>query len=170
MGTERSDVMYGYWRDASDKFDYFVVGGAGALAAYVGQNLQVTSLGWNAATVELGALILLVGAVIFGFKRIENNVEVFKAMHKRLYAEEARGSLVEAASKGPSVNAATGDVLAPHVMRALAEQHDAQRIALRKVLEDRVKQSGAFYIWRNRLLLNGFALLVFARVIKAYIG
>ena len=40
MGTERSDLAYGHWREANEKFDYLVTGVSGALAAYIGQNLH----------------------------------------------------------------------------------------------------------------------------------
>ena len=170
MTTERSDVVYGYWRDATDKFDYFVAGVTGALTAYIGQHVRPTQLGINAGSLELLALVLLVLSVVMSFKRIETNIEVFKAMHARLYSEETRGSMIAAAGRGTALNTATGDVFSSAQLLELAELHDGRVKQMRSTLDSLAAASLSYYNWRNRLLLNGFAILVFARVIPAYLA
>lgn len=169
MPTERSDTAYGYWRESSEKFDYFVAGVSGALTAYIGQHIRPIPLGINAGTFELLALVLLVASVVMSFKRIEIQMSIFKGIHARLYAEEARGSMVEAAMKGPGLNVATGDVFAPDQMLEVAEFHRAHAAEMKEILDKLVVRSGRYYTWRNRLLLNGFAVLVFSRILPAYI-
>ena len=170
MPTERSDVVYGYWREASDKFDYFVAGVTGALVAYLGQNLKPVRIGANPSSLELLAMLLLLGATIMAFKRIETNIQLFKVMHRRLYAEESRGTLIEAALKGPGLNASTGDVFTPAQMLSQASTHAVETKVIARVLDDLASETSRYYTWRNRLLLNGFAVLVFARVLPAYIA
>jgi hypothetical protein len=71
MAVERSDKAYEYWRDASLRFEYFVTGGTDALAAYVGQTSKLDKSRFNSESFELLALLLLIGSVITGLKRIE---------------------------------------------------------------------------------------------------
>jgi hypothetical protein len=114
MPTPRSDVAYGYWREASDKFDYFVTGVTGALTAYVEQTLHPFRLGANPQTIELVALVLLVSSVVVGLKRIEATIQLYGLQQNRLYREEARGALVKASQHPMAINTSTGELLMPH--------------------------------------------------------
>lgn len=168
MVTERSDVVYGYWREAAEKFDYFVVGLTGALVAYLGQNLKPVRIGVNPESFELLALACLLLSVVIGFKRLETNIVLFKALHMRLYAEESRGSVTEVGLKGMGINRSTGDVYTQRQLLEMATMHEGRANALRQMLDDLIAESGQYYKWRNRLLLNGFVILVFARLLPAY--
>ncbi len=169
MATERSDKAYGYWRDASEKFDYFVLGLTGALAAFIGQSYKPSRLGLNASAVELLALALIVLAAIFGFKRVEANVTLLREQTKRLYGEESRGSLLSAATTGsPALNTSTGDVLSSGQLLELAEVHQRGVAKLRQTIEQLNERSAFYYHWRNRALLAGFAVLVAGKLVSAY--
>ena len=85
MSDDRSKMLYQAWQQASEKFDYFVVGAAGALVAYVGQHVQPTRLALNAGTLELAALALLLGAVVAGLKRIETSVTLLRMNSQLLH-------------------------------------------------------------------------------------
>ncbi|MEO7522339.1 MAG: hypothetical protein ABIW79_11035 [Gemmatimonas sp.] len=74
MSDDRAKMLYQAWQQASEKFDYFVVGAAGALVACVGQHIRPTRLALNAGSLELVALATLVAAVVIGLKRIETEV------------------------------------------------------------------------------------------------
>ncbi len=169
MAVDRSDKVYEYWRDAFLRFDYFVTGGTAALAAYVGQGLKPNRLGLNAGSLELLALLILVGSIAVGLKRIEEGVELFKKMHQRVYHEESRGALVSAALEGGiSVNKSTGDTLKPPEALYLADLHKQRGEELEGELSDIANASLRYYKLRNRLLLFGFLFLIVARILPAY--
>ena len=169
MSNTRSDTTYNYWREASEKFDYYVTGLTGALAAFIGQALHPVPIGLNASTIELAALASLVASIIFGFKRIETNVHLLSIQSRQTYLQEVAGSSMVASQHKAAINTSTGDIYSPQqlvqraaVSKAGAAELDkqfakAQRVALRD------------YKFRNVTLLIGFALLVAARLLPAYI-
>lgn len=170
MPHDRSDKVYEYWREASQRFDYFITGISGALTAYIGQSIHPTRIGFNTQSVELLALTFLVVSVVLGFKRIEANVGVFKLMHNRLFSEEARGSLIKASQGGNVINTATGNIYSPEMVLSLAEGQQLQVEAIKPVLEQWIKRSDTFYKWRNRFLIGGFLILVVSKILPAYLG
>lgn len=168
--SSRSDTAYGYWRDASEKFDYFVTGLTGALVAYVGQNLKPVRVGLNPQTVELAALAVLVASVVVGLKRIEVSIQLYKVQHGRLYHEEARGAFLDASQRpGQSLNVLTGDVVTSVEAVTRARGHHVQATAAGDQSDELVKIATSRYHWRNGLLLVGFAALVAARILPAYV-
>jgi hypothetical protein len=170
MSTQRSDKAYEQWRDASEKFDYFMTGLTGALVAYLGQSLHPSRLGLNVPSLEVLAVATLVTSAVLGFRRIETNVTLLRGQAKRLYGEEARGAMLEAATKGAGFNASTGDVFSPRQLIERAEVHRKGVENLRLSLDELAARAGAYYQWRNRTLLLGFSLLVAARILPAYFG
>jgi hypothetical protein len=169
MMTQRSDAAYSFWRESSERFDYFVTGLTGALVAYVGQTIQAHRIGTSPESVELLALVVLVASVMLGFKRIETNVEIFKLMHKRLYNEESRGNLLSTFQGKPVINKSTGDVMGPAEVLQQAQEHQLHVEAIEEVTNKLIKESGQLYAWRNRTLVAGFALLVGSRILPAYL-
>ena len=168
MSNPRSDTAYNYWREASEKFDYYVTGLTGALAAYVGQAFHPVPLGFNASTVELFALTSLVVSIVVGFKRIETNIHLFSIQAQQLYLQEVAGSTMVASQHKAALNTATGDVYSPQqLIQRAAESKEAV-----SQLDEKFKnaQGIAFrrYKLRNRTLLFGFVLLVAARLMPAY--
>jgi hypothetical protein len=168
MATERSDAVYGYWRESSEHFDYFVTGLTGALTAYIGQTLTPHRIDVSPESVALLALVIFVLSVILGFKRIETNVTIFKLMHQRLYSEEFRGALLATSQGKPIINASSGDVLSPGQVLRQAQEHQIRVGVLSEELDKLIAHSGSFYAWRNRSLVAGFTLLVASRLLPAY--
>jgi hypothetical protein len=75
---------------------------------------------------ELASLLCLLLSAIAGLKRIETNVTLLGAMQKRLYQEEAAGSLTSAAmAGGPALNKSTGQVMWPGNLLSRAQYHKA---------------------------------------------
>jgi hypothetical protein len=170
MPTPRSDSSHSYWRESAEKFDYFVTGVTGALTAYVGENIHPIRLGLNAPTVEVIALALLTGSVIYGFKRIEAMVHFQRLQTQQLYAQEARGSNLVATQSPAVINVSTGEVYTP---KQLAERAEAFRVAgekLEPIIEAAAVMGLRYYRWRNRLLVIGFITLVIARLLPAYLS
>lgn len=93
MTTSRSDRVHDYWRQSSEKFDYFVTGITGALCAYISQTFNAEKISFSPNTLELLALLTLIASVFAGFKRIECVVETHKHNHGSLYLSELIGAL-----------------------------------------------------------------------------
>lgn len=169
VGTERSDQAYFEWRRASDKFDYFMVGLAGALTAYVGQNLEVGRFALDANTFQLLSAISFLGTVVTGLQRIEGNVTHASFMHQRLYHEEAAGATMKALMAGTTLNEATGDILTPGQAAQKRKNHQHAVSLLRGALDLASEDSTRLYNARNRLLWIGFILLMVGKVLPAYL-
>lgn len=169
--TRRSDTAYESWREASQTFDYFVTGLTGALAAYVGENLEPTRLGLNPRTIEVAALAFLVAAVIVGLKRIEATVTMYRIQSKALHHEETRGALVASLQANPKglLNEVTGEAYTRDEALTQARHHEVHGAANREKAEELAGVAESRYDWRNRLLLVGFVLLVIARILPAYV-
>jgi hypothetical protein len=96
-------------------------------------------------------------------------------MNKRVYDEEAAGTLVSAAlastSMGKSpVNEATGEILDPATMRQKIAAHQRGAQVAETQLDAVSKNLLRWYRLRDYGLLAGLALLVVARVVGAYTG
>lgn len=171
MGTERSDVAYGHWKDANEKFDYLVTGVSGALTAYIGQNIHPVRLGVNPTTVELVALALLVASLVCAFKRIEATVHLYQLQAQQLYAQEVQGSSVAATRKGGlMINEATGELYTAQQLMQRAAQFRQVETKLEPVINKEINAVTDLYRWRNRFLFTGFAVLVIARILPAYMS
>ena len=169
MTTERSDKVFDNWRQATEKFDYFVLGVTGALCAYISQAYKPTKLGFNPDTLELLALILLVCSAIVGFRRIERSIEVTLLNHRLLRANEERGVLVSKAQSGPLVNESTGDILSPQMVQQHIQEISAAMPKLRNQVDLASAAASRAYHTRNWLILVGFGVLMFAKVWSAYV-
>lgn len=73
--NSQSTEAYKIWLAASEKYDYHVVGIAGALCAWAVQALTFKVLDWPVA-VQLSGIAALVASVILGLLRIERTVHV----------------------------------------------------------------------------------------------
>jgi hypothetical protein len=167
--SERSTTAYNAWREEAQKFDYFMLALIGAVCAYVAQGVKPQKLGWTPFTFELAAVTCLVGAAVFGFRRIEHNIGLLYQTHSRLEWEEHLSQLVTKYSGAP-LQTNLGEVLTPErIEKRAAVLREA--ITNTEALQERsVKLSGANYQRRNWSLLIGFALLVASRVIQPYLA
>lgn len=168
MTVDRSIKAFEFYAQARDKFDYFVVGAAGALCAYVAQNLKVGELGATPGTLELAALLVLIGSVVAGFRRMELAVQLLAFNHLTLHHSEIAGELAKGAQQYQRMISDSGEVLgsAEAMQRAVTHSNLAKKV--------QEQSSGAripaerWYKWRNRLLLIGFLMLVASRVWAPY--
>lgn len=170
MSNERSDDAYRIWRDAAERFDYYVTGGAAAVTAYLGQGLRPVRIGPNAATLELAALALFASATVCGIKRIEHSINVFRLQHRRLHAEAAAGARVTASQYPASVNVDTGEIATADQHAHAAREFVKAAASIRPSLDRAISRATWYYTARNRTLLAGFLLLVVSRILPAYMG
>ncbi len=168
---ERSLIAYENWRESSARFDYLVLGFIGAVTAYVGQSFNPgrLTLALDSTNFEILSLVLLVSAVVFGFKRAECNVEIFRLNHSILHASEERGAMMRVIQEGrPGFNVQTGDPIDPeHAATRRAEL--SQEVTHYRELSDKAAvTSMRFYRIRNLFFATGFAVLLVARILAPY--
>jgi len=168
MPTERSDKVYETWRQAVEKFDYFILGITGALCAYISQVYKPAQIGLNPGTLELLALLLLVASAVAGFRRVESTIHVTSLNHRYLRAQEERGVLVSK-SGGHLINESTGDILSPDMVAHQIQVATEAIPRLRTQLESARNAAERSYGIRNGLLFVGFSALVAAKVWSAYV-
>lgn len=168
MTTERSDKVFDAWRQAVEKFDYFVLGITGALCAYISQTYRPVQLGMNSGTLELVALALLIFSAISGFKRIENTIEVTLLNHRLLRANEEKGILVTKSQAGTLVNESTGEIFSSQKVAHIIESITSSIPKVQIQIECASNAAMRWYHIRNRLILIGFVVLVASKVWSAY--
>ena len=170
MATDRSDQLHADWRASTEKFDYFVLGALGALCAFIGQGYKPSKLGLNPTSLELIALLALVFAVIFGFRRIEQTLLVTALNQRELHANEARGGMVAKMQDGRHlVNEATGQIFNREQAEKRVVEFTEVIKRTRPALEAAKSAAHKHYRWRNWFALSGFFLLLAARVWAAYV-
>jgi hypothetical protein len=169
--TERSDNIYTQYLGALQKFDYFVAGVSLALISFLGSAFHATRIGWNPATIELSSLLTLLISAIAGLKRIETQFTLLAMMHRRLYEQEAAGSLVKASvGGGPALNESTGEVLSYSQLVYGSHYHRIGAEVAKEKLDELVDRSSVWYRVRNLTLILGVALLILARLSQAYLS
>jgi hypothetical protein len=118
----------------------------------------------------LFSLVLLLVSAYCGLKRVETTVTLLGLMHRRLYTEEAAGTMVGASSRGTVgiVNESTGEVLSAAEAMWRASAYGKAREHVKERLTRLTEDAGRWYLWRNRLLFAGLAGVIAARVLLAY--
>lgn len=169
MSNERSDKLYEYWLQASQKFDYFVTGVCLALISYLANTLRPIPIGLNSNTLLLLATICLLAAALSGLRQIEATVTLLQVMHSRIYKAEVAGNLISAAAEGGMlINRQTGDLFTPQ--DAAREGRAAQAVipSIEKTQEKWASSAHRWYRWRNRFLLIGLTGVLVSKVVAGY--
>jgi hypothetical protein len=166
---ENNLKIFENWREASQKFDYFVTGLIGALVAFIGQSFKPVPLGFNPGTLEFLALLILISSFWVAFKRIESNTENLKLAFEQTQLEDLLIDLISAKESGKvAYSTQTGQPLSDIERDALIASTQSQYNEKKVSLKHYSDYSGKYYHWRNNLLIYGFALLLIARVLKSY--
>lgn len=168
MGTERSDKVYDTWRQANEKFDYFVTGLTGALCAYISQTYNPGKISLSPGTLELISLLILIFSVFSGFRRIEKTIQTHRYNHRSLYIAEQTGELVSNYSSGLAVNKNTGEVLTTAQIQERVRVLKEAKPEVDKFADDAASAAGFWYTIRNYSLLFGFLFLVASKVWAVY--
>ena len=169
MSTDRSDKVHDYWRQSSEKFDYFVTGVTGALCAYISQTFKPEQISLSPNTLELISLLILILSVYAGFKRIEYTVETFRYNHRSLYLSEQVGQLITKYNGGHLINEATGEIISPEIVELKIQTLKEIQPKVEENAEKAATGSGNWYKWRNRFLTIGFLMLVASKIWSAYV-
>src|SRR5215469_11170386 len=79
-----------HYRDASQRFEYFIVGVLVALVAYAGQTLRAQKLGLNAYTLQVIGILMILAAIVISFKRLEKLISALQINLLLLESRERR--------------------------------------------------------------------------------
>ncbi len=167
---EYSAKAYDNYREASQRFEYFVLGLCVAVVAYAGQTLQPERFGSNSSTVEIGAILLLIACVALGLKRVEKIIAFHVANLNVLEVKGRRSALARFVLEGGSrVNPETSELWLPDDMKKQIAEFDKIIPDLEKKLNNLNKALVRLYSWRNSLLILGLVGLVVSKVLAPYV-
>lgn len=140
-----------------------------ALLGYLIPTLKPGPLGWNPATLEVGSVVLLLGASLSALKRLENTVVVLNLNAKMLYHQELAGALVDASmSVNPLLNQSTGEVFSPEDAGLRASVHSKLSEEARELVNKAADATLVWYQLRNWLFMASLVLLLGSRVWSGY--
>jgi hypothetical protein len=169
MITDSDSKIFESWREASQKFDYFVAGLIGALVAFIGQSFKPVQIGINPGTLELFSLLILVMSFLASFKRIESNTECLRlAFELNRLEDQVVGLLTTKESRTIAYSTQTGQPMTDVERETKIESLQTQYKVKNQSLNNSSNWAHRYYHWRNYLLIFGFVLLLVARVLKTY--
>jgi hypothetical protein len=163
---ERSIIAFEHYRQAEQKFEYFITGLTCTFFAFLAKDFSPQALG-RPESAELLSLVLLLASIYFGFKRIDFSIRVMHMNHEFLDAQEKRGNIVSNFTGQPMVNALSGDYTDPAKVPAIAQDQAMRAEAAMSVLKKYQDKSKRCYDYRSLFLILGFVAVVVARVVRA---
>ena len=169
MTEKRSLIVYRQLHEAEQKFDYFITGLTGAICAYIGEGYTPSKIGFNASTVELLSVVLLLISFGLGFKRIRWVITGKRLNASNLDAFEKKGEWTANFRGEPLINASTGEVLHPEDIIDRVKKHGKDINDLEQPMATARRKAMSFYLWRNRFLFAGFLGLLAGKVLQAYV-
>jgi hypothetical protein len=166
VSDDRSLIAWQHWRQSAEKVDYFVLGIASALTAYLGQHLSFSKLGANPATAELLSLVLLGGSVVAGLDRLRSSVSALNSDGHALQAQERVEAMKDllAKGKGTTTDRETGRTFTLADAEAEVQRAEQLRDFFRKQNQKWTRRCERAYNWRDRLLVVGVVVYVAAKV------
>src|ERR1041384_769975 len=103
-GSQRQAItVFSEIRQATRRFDYFMVGAAGAICAYVGQNLHPQKLSYWPFKIESVSFLLLIASCYIGLLRIQTKIKSLKLEAEALSWSERLGAMQECLNNDPSI-------------------------------------------------------------------
>ncbi|MCL1041962.1 hypothetical protein L2712_09960 [Shewanella marisflavi] len=158
---DRSFEAWKSWKQAQQKFDYYIVALGSALFAYLGASFKVEhSLNW-AYCLELLSLTSITVSILFGILRIQSDLSIQSIDYRKTYANEHLDIANKViTSNGRAIDGATGNFIP-------TEDAKKRQIDLTKFIEsadNSLKTLGSsserFFNIRNIALFLGFLLLL----------
>jgi len=156
-------------REAQLKLDYFLLGLASALFAYIGGQYKPMPISFSQNTVELFALGLFFISILSGFMRLDFNISVMKLNFQKLDMGERKGTIHKALSiPGPVLNIDTGESLnkteAAYIVQLINE--NTPKVVAN--IDKYTRYSSLSFTVRNWALMIGFIALAFSKVMGVY--
>lgn len=163
--------VYDRWNEALQKFDYFVTGSTAALCAFIAETMQFGRVALTPQTLELLGLLLLVGSVAAGFRRIQATVHVHSLGNSLAHTYEMmRSNRTAIAAGGASfIRGPLQTTVTRENLQQELDDHAISAHALVRRLDLKSNDSMFWYAWRNRLLAAGFLVVLAARIWAPYL-
>ena len=170
MADSRSIEVFKGLKEAQQKLDYFMLGLASALFAFVGGKYEPMPISFSQNSIELLSLALFFISILAGFKRLDINIALMQLNFRKLDINEKKRAIVQALSmNGKVLNTDTGESL---------NKNNAAQIL--DMIEDNIpktetnlKKYSNYYTWsfdiRNWALILGFIALGFSKVLGVYV-
>ena len=157
------------WKQAQQKYDYFVVGLSSALFAYLTSKITVTSLSTSQDIFNLSSLFFIFVSLAYGILKIEWDISRQSTDYRKAYANDHLNVANEVLNTTDAViNKKTGKPITKD------EAHEIKKIMevyLSKA-EDGLtlinKDCKRFYIIRNACLFIGFILIYISKIVVLY--
>jgi len=169
--TNGRPQAFEHYRDASQRFEYFVLGVSVALIAYAGQALIPRKIGVSAYTLEIIGILLIIVAVVISFKRLEKLIFGLQITVRLVDAQEHRALLAKVFIEGGNRHdLGRGELWKPGDMKQQIEEYDKIIPHYEKTIEEINVVAFRFYRWRNWLLICGFVTLFAGRILEPYLN
>lgn len=163
--SEQSNILFQHTREGAQRFEYFLLGISLALCAYVGQTVRPEKLGFSPYTLEVVSVVILIGSIVTGFKRIEAMIATSSLNHDVVDLQARRARLVK---REPSLDERTGAVLNEFQMDYAISEMTRVLPGRQEALLAAVTKARRYYRLRNWLLAIGFCGLFAGRILSAY--
>ena len=159
---------YEHYREASQRFEYFILGVSGALCAYIAQTLPPHKLDFSSYSITILSLLLIVASIVLGFKRIERVIFLHQANHEILHLTELRAGLAKIPSGEPSIDLLSFKKYDANSARRQIEAYNDQINHWSAQVEKVQPSILKLYKLRNYLLASGFIGLLLAKILAPY--
>jgi hypothetical protein len=166
--SSRCILAYEHAREASQRFEYFILGVSTALCAYIGQTMSPQKLGFSPYTLEVASLFLLIASVIINFKIIETVIMCHRHNQLILHPGEERGQLVSNFSGQPLLNTESGYVRSPEQVQQRITELGEKIPEAKRNFQKASSRALTYYRVRNCLLGIGFVGLIASKIIAPY--
>jgi hypothetical protein len=166
---DRSFEAWKSWKQAQQKYDYYIVALGSALFAYLGASFKVEqSVNWS-YYLELLSLTSIIISILFGILRIQSDVSIQSVDYRKAYANEH----LDLANKvvtfnGRAIDGDTGNIIP--IEDALQRQIKLREFigSADKTLKTLGNSSERFFNVRNVALLLGFFLLLISKAVLVW--
>ena len=166
---KHSDKIHENYREAAQRFEYFILGVSVALIAYAGKTLEPQRFTFSPYSLHVGAIALLIASVAIGFKRIEKIITFHQINFELLNLGEKRSALMKFLLEGGDrVDPQTSELWQPDDMKREISALDQIISTREKLANDLNATLVRLYKWRNALLILGFTGLFVSKVVTPY--
>ena len=167
--TNGRPQAFEHYRDASQRFEYFILGVSVALIAYAGQALHPQKIGATAYAAEIMGILLIIAAVLISFKRLEKLIFGLQMTVRLVDSQEHQALLAKGFIEGGNrQDLGRGELWKPDDMKKQIDEYDKIIPDYEKTIEDVNVTAFRLYRWRNRLLMCGFGTLFVGRILEPY--
>ena len=169
--NERSIEVLAAQQKATEGFDYFVCGVAGAIFAYIVKDYSPQRLSLDFSLLTPTSLLLLAASFYMGLNRIENTIVCARLNARKLNASEKAESLSEILMSRQSGTPVVSLAGKPETMETVASRRDHYLAELSNLTRDFEKRRGRallYYKLRDKFLILGFITILCAKIAQPY--